>query len=96
MLSAVIRPAETTTIEVAGDSLADIYAKLSAQAPAGFDLAKAPMIAPEVTVITDVGFPVTIIKTMPPITNAAAATNITFEMIRLLRARLRSCAACSA
>lgn len=43
MLSAVIRPIETTTVEVAGDSLADIYAKLAAQAPAGFDLAKAPV-----------------------------------------------------
>lgn len=43
MLSAVIRPIETVTVEVSGDSLADIHAKLAAQAPAGFDLATAPV-----------------------------------------------------
>lgn len=43
MLSAVIRPIESVTIQVSGDSLADIHAKLAAQAPAGFDLASAPV-----------------------------------------------------
>lgn len=43
MLSAVIRPVETIAVEAAGSSLAEVYEKLSAMTPPGFDLALAPV-----------------------------------------------------
>lgn len=43
MLTGLIRPVETRTVEVEGDSLADIHEKLTAQVPAGWELTKAPV-----------------------------------------------------
>lgn len=43
MLTGLIRPVETRTITVEGDSLADIHAKLTAQVPVGWELTAAPV-----------------------------------------------------
>ncbi|WP_234057916.1 hypothetical protein [Microbacterium sp. NFH-22A-Y] len=43
MLTGLIRPVETRTVNVEGDSLADIHGKLTAQVPAGWELTKAPV-----------------------------------------------------
>lgn len=43
MLTGLIRPVETRTITVEGDSLADVHAKLTAQVPAGWELTAAPV-----------------------------------------------------
>ncbi|QOC26024.1 hypothetical protein IC744_06630 [Microbacterium hominis] len=43
MLTGLIRPVETRTVDVEGDSLADVHAKLVAQVPAGWELTKAPV-----------------------------------------------------
>lgn len=43
MLTGLIRPVETRTITVEGDSLADIHTKLTAQVPAGWELTAAPV-----------------------------------------------------
>jgi hypothetical protein len=43
MLTGLIRPVETRTIDVEGDSLADVHEKLTAQIPAGWELTKAPV-----------------------------------------------------
>lgn len=43
MLTGLIRPVETRTIDVEGDSLADVHAKLIAQVPAGWELTEAPV-----------------------------------------------------
>lgn len=43
MLTGLIRPRETRTVEVEGDSLVDIHGKLTAQVPAGWELTKAPV-----------------------------------------------------
>lgn len=43
MLTGLIRPVETRTIEVEGDSLADVHEKLTAQVPAGWELTAAPV-----------------------------------------------------
>ncbi|RKT33692.1 hypothetical protein DEU34_2296 [Microbacterium sp. AG1240] len=40
MLIGTIRPTETRTVEVTGESLEDIQVKLEALRPAGFDLVK--------------------------------------------------------
>lgn len=42
MLVALIRPIESSTVDVAGPTLADVQAQLNAQKPAGFDLVSAP------------------------------------------------------
>ena len=43
MLTGLIRPVETHTIDVEGDSLADVHGKLIAQVPAGWELTRAPV-----------------------------------------------------
>lgn len=43
MLTGLIRPVETRTIDVEGDSLADVHAKLTAQVPAGWEITAAPV-----------------------------------------------------
>lgn len=43
MLVATIRPAETRTAELTGNSLEEIHAAAVAQQPAGFDLVAAPV-----------------------------------------------------
>lgn len=43
MLAGLIRPVETRTITVEGDSLPDIHTKLTAQVPAGWELTAAPV-----------------------------------------------------
>lgn len=43
MLTGLIRPVETRTITVEGDSLADVHTKLTAQVPAGWELTAAPV-----------------------------------------------------
>lgn len=43
MLTGTIRPIESRTVDVEGDSLADVHAKLVAQVPAGWELTKAPV-----------------------------------------------------
>lgn len=43
MLTGLIRPMETRTVDVEGDSLADVHAKILAQVPAGWELTKAPV-----------------------------------------------------
>lgn len=43
MLTGLIRPVETRTVDVEGDSLADVHAKIIAQVPAGWELTKAPV-----------------------------------------------------
>lgn len=42
MLYALIRPVETTSVDVTGTSLEDIHAQLEEHAPPGFDLVSAP------------------------------------------------------
>ena len=42
MLTGRIRDARTVTVDVEGDSLEDIHAKLAAAAPEGFELVSAP------------------------------------------------------
>lgn len=42
MLTGLIRPLEIPSVDVEGDSLADIHAKLTVQVPAGWELTKAP------------------------------------------------------
>lgn len=43
MLTGLIRPRETRTVDVEGDSLGDIHEKLTAQVPAGWELTAAPV-----------------------------------------------------
>lgn len=43
MLTGVIRPVETRTMDVEGHSLAEIQEKLTAAAPAGWELTSAPV-----------------------------------------------------
>lgn len=43
MLTGLIRPVETRTVDVEGDSLADVRAKLTTQVPAGWELTAAPV-----------------------------------------------------
>lgn len=42
MLSAVIRPIETVTIELVGESLEDLQQQIAAKTPHGFHIASAP------------------------------------------------------
>ncbi len=42
MLSAVIRPVETTAIELVGESLEDLQQQIAAKTPPGFHIASAP------------------------------------------------------
>lgn len=42
MLSAVIRPVETTTIELTGESLEELQQQITANTPPGFHIASAP------------------------------------------------------
>ena len=42
MLVALIRPVESHTVELVGDSLEDVHAQLAEHAPSGFDLVSAP------------------------------------------------------
>jgi len=43
MLTGLIRPVETRTVNVEGNTLADVRAKLTVQVPAGWELTKAPV-----------------------------------------------------
>jgi hypothetical protein len=43
MLAALIRPVESHSVELVGDSLHDVYAQLAEHAPEGFDLVSAPV-----------------------------------------------------
>jgi hypothetical protein len=47
MLIGSIRPHETRTVEISGDSLEDITAQLDGLAPTGFDLVSAPARMPK-------------------------------------------------
>lgn len=42
MLAALIRPIESHTVELVGESLEDVYRQLAGHTPAGFDLVSAP------------------------------------------------------
>ncbi|MFF2632917.1 hypothetical protein ACFVR6_08590 [Microbacterium sp. NPDC058021] len=56
MLIGSIRPVETREIAVEGDSLAELHKKLTAQTPAGWELAEAPVRMTKGTVaVTAVG-----------------------------------------
>lgn len=47
MLIGSIRPVETRTVDVKGDSLEDVTGQIAAQTPAGFDLVSAPARMPK-------------------------------------------------
>lgn len=43
MLVALIRPVESHTVELVGDSLEDVYTQLAGHEPEGYDLVSAPV-----------------------------------------------------